>query len=119
MEEAEQAEQTQQATFVTAYLTKGTPDDDGNYYVPILAPSNAQLAMPITDVVPDDSLGNKGLKFDWSLHKWQVSDTDPTQLKIDAQNKVIADQGEVNTTLKAQLAGLLKQQALEQLGGAE
>lgn len=115
----ETTEQSTEPTFVTAYLTKSTPDEDGNYYVPVLVPSGAQLALPITDITPDDSLGGKGLKFDWSLHKWQVSDTDPTQLKIDAQNKVIADQGEVNTTLKTQLAGLLKQQALEQLGGAE
>ena len=111
--------ETEQVTMVTAYLTKGTADEDGNYYVPILVPSNATLQLPITDIAPDDSLGNKGLKFDWTTHKWQVSDQDPTTLLIaNLQAKLKADDDD-NLALKTQLAELLKQQAIQQLGGAK
>lgn len=84
-------EETEQATMVQAYWTGGTPDENGNYYVPILVPSDATVGLPITRVEPDPELGGKSLKFDWPTNKWQVSDKDPTLIKMASMQSTIDD----------------------------
>lgn len=62
-----------------AYYTTNYPvDEGGNYYYPIMVPDGAPVALPITRKVPDASLGNKGLKFDWSKEEWITSEKDPS-----------------------------------------
>lgn len=59
------------------YTTNFEVDKGGNYYYPIWIPDGAPTAMPITLKAPDPSLGNKGLKFDWSKQEWITSEKDP------------------------------------------
>lgn len=62
-----------------AYMTTNYPvDKQGNYYYPIYIPDDAVPQLPITDQVPDPSLGSSSLKFDWQANKWGTADTDPT-----------------------------------------
>ena len=64
---------------VQGYMTTNTPvDEGGNYYYPIFVPENVAVTMPITKIVPDAKLGDKGLKFNWERNEWVTSEQDPT-----------------------------------------
>ena len=64
------------------YMTTNVPDNNGNYYYPALVPANAVVQLPITEIAPDPTLGNRGLKFDWGTNTWNTSDEDPTNKRL-------------------------------------
>lgn len=79
--------------FKQAYMTTTYPvDKDGNYYYVVYVPETANVQMPITEVVPKNDLGGKGLKFDWTTGRWIVSDADPTVQAIKKLQNEISDQ---------------------------
>lgn len=88
-----------------AYMTTNYPvDQGGNYYYPIMIPDGAQVQLPITNVVPDPGLGDKGLKFDWQQQKWITSDQDPTLRLIEQmQGQLQANQMMTLGIMKDQL----------------
>ncbi len=60
------------------YVTTDSPvDDAGNYYYMAMVPEGTKVYLPITDQAPDQALGNRGLKYNWSNNTWEVSDQDP------------------------------------------
>ena len=79
--------------FTQAYMTTDYPDENGNYYYPVFVPENAHVQLPIVTSMPDDSLGNRGIRYDWNTNSWTVSSDDPLIKKINA--------------LEAQLNGLV------------
>ena len=79
--------------FTQAYMTTDYPDENGNYYYPVFVPENAHVQLPIVTSMPDASLGNRGIRYDWNTNKWTVSSDDPLIKKIN--------------TLEAQLNGLV------------
>ena len=79
--------------FTQAYMTTDYPDENGNYYYPVFVPENAHVQLPIVTSMPDASLGNRGIRYDWNTNRWTVSSDDPLIKKIN--------------TLEAQLNGLV------------
>lgn len=79
--------------FTQAYMTTDYPDENGNYYYPVFVPENAHVQLPIVTSMPDASLGNRGIRYDWNTNSWTVSSDDPLIKKIN--------------TLEAQLNGLV------------
>ena len=79
--------------FTQAYMTTDYPDENGNYYYPVFVPENAHVQLPIVTSMPDASLGNRGIRYDWNTNSWTVSSDDPLIKKINA--------------LEAQLNGLV------------
>lgn len=79
--------------FTQAYMTTDYPDENGNYYYPVFVPENAHVQLPIVTSMPDPSLGNRGIRYDWNTNSWTVSSDDPLIKKI--------------STLEAQLNGLV------------
>jgi hypothetical protein len=79
--------------FTQAYMTTDYPDENGNYYYPVFVPENAHVQLPIVTSMPDASLGNRGIRYDWNTNSWTVSSDDPLIKKI--------------STLEAQLNGLV------------
>ena len=79
--------------FTQAYMTTDYPDENGNYYYPVFVPENAHVQLPIVTSMPDASLGNRGIRYDWNTNSWTVSSDDPLIKKIN--------------TLEAQLTGLV------------
>lgn len=79
--------------FTQAYMTTDYPDENGNYYYPVFVPENAHVRLPIVTSMPDASLGNRGIRYDWNTNSWTVSSDDPLIKKIN--------------TLEAQLNGLV------------
>ena len=79
--------------FTQAYMTTDYPDENGNYYYPVFVPENAHVQLPFVTSVPDASLGNRGIRYDWNTNSWTVSSDDPLIKKIN--------------TLEAQLNGLV------------
>lgn len=79
--------------FTQAYMTTDYPDENGNYYYPVFVPENAHVQLPIVTSMPDASLGNRGIRYDWNINSWTVSSDDPLIKKIN--------------TLEAQLNGLV------------
>ena len=79
--------------FTQAYMTTDYPDENGNYYYPVFVPENAHVQLPIVTSMPDASLGNSGIRYNWNTNSWTVSSDDPLIKKI-------------NTT-EAQLNGLV------------
>lgn len=62
--------------YVTAYLTTGQPNKDGDYYQTIFVPDIVQCSLPITkEPIPEELIG-KGAKFDWSSKSWHAVGTD-------------------------------------------
>lgn len=90
--------------FIQAYMTTDYPDDNGNYFYPIFIPENARVSLPVVSKSPDPSLGNRGLRYDWSNDKWVTSDQDPLINKVDnleAQLQVLTGQNNVNNNATA------------------
>ena len=79
--------------FTQAYMTTDYPDENGNYYYPVFVPENAHVQLPIVTSMPDASLGNRGIRYDWNTNRWTVSSDDPLIKRIN--------------TLEAQLNGLV------------
>lgn len=79
--------------FTQAYMTTDYPDENGNYYYPVFVPENAHVQLPIVTSMPDASLGNRGIRYDWNTNSWTVSSDDPLIKKIN--------------TLESQLNGLV------------
>lgn len=79
--------------FTQAYMTTDYPDENGNYYYPVFVPENAHIQLPIVTSMPDASLGNRGIRYDWNTNRWTVSSDDPLIKRIN--------------TLEAQLNGLV------------
>ena len=79
--------------FTQAYMTTDYPDENGNYYYPVFVPENAHVQLPIVTSMPDASLGNRGIRYDWNTNSWTVSSDDPLLKKIN--------------TLESQLNGLV------------
>ena len=79
--------------FTQAYMTTDYPDENGNYYYPVFVPENAHVQLPFVTSMPDASLGNRGIRYDWNTNSWTVSSDDPLIKKIN--------------TLEAQLNGLV------------
>lgn len=79
--------------FTQAYMTTDYPDENGNYYYPVFVPENAHVQLPIVTSMPDASLGNRGIRYDWNTNSWTVSSDDSLIKKIN--------------TLEAQLNGLV------------
>lgn len=79
--------------FTQAYMTTDYPDENGNYYYPVFVPENAHVQLPIVTSMPDASLGNRGIRYDWNTNSWTVSSDDPLIKKIN--------------TLETQLKGLV------------
>ena len=78
------------AKWKQVYMTTSVPvDDSGNYYYPALVPANAEVQLPLTEVVPDPVLGGRGLKFDWGTNTWNTSDEDPTNKKLNEMQQTI------------------------------
>lgn len=87
------------ANFKQVYFTTNIPDDNGNYYYPVFIPDNALVQYPLTEVVPDPSLGGHGLKFDWTANQWIVSAQDPTQIEIKKLQEQAKQQQTINLSL--------------------
>lgn len=85
--------------FKQAYFTTNIADDNGNYYYPVFIPDNALVQYPLTEVVPDPSLGGHGLKFDWTANQWIVSAQDPTQIEIKKLQEQVKQQQTINLSL--------------------
>lgn len=85
--------------FKQAYFTTNIADDNGNYYYPVFIPDNALVQYPLTEVVPDPSLGGHGLKFDWTANQWIVSAQDPTQIEIKKLQEQAKQQQTINLSL--------------------
>ena len=85
--------------FKQAYFTTNIADDNGNYYYPVFIPDNALVQYPLTEVVPDPSLGGHGLKFDWTANQWIVSAQDPTQIEIKKLQEQAKQQQTINISL--------------------
>ena len=85
--------------FKQVYFTTNIPDDNGNYYYPVFIPDNALVQYPLTEVVPDPSLGGHGLKFDWTANQWIVSAQDPTQIEIKKLQEQAKQQQTINLSL--------------------
>lgn len=85
--------------FKQAYFTTNIADDNGNYYYPVFIPDNALVQYPLTEVVPDPSLGGHGLKFDWTANQWIVSAQDPTLLEIKKLQEQAKQQQTINLSL--------------------
>lgn len=67
------------------YVTTDSPvDDAGNYYYMAMVPEGTKVYLPITDQAPDEALGNRGLKYNWSNNTWEVSDQDPVVNELNA-----------------------------------
>lgn len=89
--------------YITAYLTKNTADEDGNYYVPILVPDTAELAQPITKIPIPDDLSGKGVRFDWLTHTWGISTEDPTVAKVNTLETTVTSLEQQNADMAFQL----------------
>lgn len=87
------------ANFKQVYFTTNIPDDNGNYYYPVFIPDSALVQYPLTEVVPDPSLGGHGLKFDWTANQWIVSAQDPTQIEIKKLQEQAKQQQTINLSL--------------------
>lgn len=85
--------------FKQAYFTTNIADDNGNYYYPVFIPDNALVQYPLTEVVPDPSLGGHGLKFDWTANQWIVSAQDPTRIEIKKLQEQVKQQQTINLSL--------------------
>lgn len=89
--------------YITAYLTKNTADEEGNFYVPILVPDTAELNQPITKVSIPDELSGKGVRFDWLTQTWLVSTEDPTVAKVNNFETTLSSLEQQNANMVYQL----------------
>lgn len=98
-------------TFVQGYWCTTEADVNGNYFYPVMVPSNVDVRYPLTAEPIPDSLAGKGVKFDWNTRSWGVSAEDPLTAAVMTANATIAQQAKSLDDQKALINSLLSQTA--------